>query len=169
MSANDPKRTQISALNESFFSSVREPAGEENKKRAPGLKHERFWIPCNLSTCTRQPQRGTHCPQIRWGRYQSKPCVISRSTTPSAAQEASVRTADSPACSPSLLERHPLQSQLADEVGQSRNEFLVHFQVERRLRELIAIAYEHAALTHQRDGGAHGVLVRSSGREETSH
>jgi hypothetical protein len=34
--------------------------------------------------------------------------------------------------------RHPLQRQLADEVGQSRNEDLVDFHVERRLRELLA-------------------------------
>src|SRR5215475_15262989 len=65
--------------------------------------------------------------------------------------------------------RHPLQRQLADEVRQPRNERLVDFQVERRLRELLAIAYEHAALTHQRYGGAHGVLIRSSGRKETPH
>src|SRR6476646_11661691 len=58
---------------------------------------------------------------------------------------------------------------LADEVGQPRNEGLVDFQVERRLRELLAIAYEDAALTHQRDGGAHGVVVRSSGWKETPH
>jgi len=65
--------------------------------------------------------------------------------------------------------RHPLQRQLADEVGQPRNEDLVDFHVERRLRELLATTYEHAALTHQRDGSAHGVLVRSSGRKETPH
>ena len=39
--------------------------------------------------------------------------------------------------------RHPLQRQVADEVGQPRNEGLVDFQIERRLRELLAIAYEH--------------------------
>src|SRR5215467_1580145 len=65
--------------------------------------------------------------------------------------------------------RHPLQRQLADEVRQPRNERLVDLQVERRLRELLAVAHEYAALTHQRDGGAHGVLVRGSGREETPH
>ena len=39
----------------------------------------------------------------------------------------------------------PLQRELADEIGQPRNEGLVDFQVERRLRELLAIAHEHAA------------------------
>jgi len=61
--------------------------------------------------------------------------------------------------SPSRLALHPLQRQLADEVGQPRNEGLVDFQVERRLRELLAIAYEHATLTDERDGGARDVPV----------
>src|SRR4029077_17428065 len=60
-----------------------------------------------------------------------------------------------------------LQGQCADEIGQPRNEGLVDFQVKRRLRELLATAYEHAAFTPQRDGGAHGILVRSSGRKKT--
>src|SRR5262245_9281395 len=38
MSANDPKRTQISALNESFFSSVREPAGEGEQEESAGAQ-----------------------------------------------------------------------------------------------------------------------------------
>ena len=69
---------------------------------------------------------------------------------PSAAKSVSAKSRPSIAfgtCRPSRLERHPLQRQLADEVGQPRNEELVDFQVERRQRELIAIAYEHAALT----------------------
>jgi hypothetical protein len=60
---------------------------------------------------------------------------------------------------PSRPWRHTLQRLVADEIRQPLNEGLVDFQVEWRLRKLLAIAYEHAALTNQRYGGAHGVLI----------
>ena len=43
------------------------------------------------------------------------------------------------------------------------NERLVNLQIEWRLSELLAIAHEHAALPHQPDGGAHGILIRCFG------
>jgi hypothetical protein len=41
-----------------------------------------------------------------------------------------------------------LQRQGGNDVGQSLDEALVDPQIERRLHELLAIAHEHATLTH---------------------
>jgi hypothetical protein len=41
-----------------------------------------------------------------------------------------------------------LQRQRGNDVGQSLDEALVDPQIERRLHELLAIAHEHATLTH---------------------
>jgi len=49
------------------------------------------------------------------------------------------------------------------------NERLVNLQIEWRLSELLAIAHEHAALPHQPDGGAHGILIRCVRRKKAPH